>query len=144
MEDEEVVAERGVACLPLHFSSLFASEVVHDIVLDLEGAGGETTSMPAHRVVLVAGSTYFASLFSRAWEPATDVNVSGKECRRLRVPTEERLSNLQLFFAFLYGVEIELDLARAHPLLRLADFYGVDALMTQCIAFLERVLQLRR
>ena len=29
---------------------------------------------------------------------------------------------------------------RAHPLLRLADFYGVDALMTQCLSFLERVL----
>ena len=33
-------------------------------MLDLEGAGGEALALPAHRVVLVAGSSYFASLFS--------------------------------------------------------------------------------
>ena len=54
--------------------------------------------------------------------------------------SDEALSHLRLFFAFLYGVELELDLTTAHPLLRLADFYGVDALMAQCLRFLERVL----
>ena len=35
------------------------SERVSDVVLDLEGAGGEALALPAHRVVLVAASTYF-------------------------------------------------------------------------------------
>ena len=136
-EGEEAPTERGHACLALDLSSLFDSETVSDVVLDLEGAGGETVALPSHRVVLVAGSTYFSSLFSSAWEgQANDKDGS----RRVRVLSDERLSHLRLFFAFLYGVEVELDLSRAHPLLRLADFYGVDALMTQCLRFLERIL----
>ena len=129
-------AERGHACLLLDFASLFDSEKVSDVILDLEGAGGETASLHAHRVVLVAGSTYFNSLFSAAWEPP----ASSTGLRHVRVQSEERLAHVRLFIAFLYGVEVELDLSRAHPLLRLADFYGVEALMSQCLRFLERVL----
>lgn len=127
----------GHASLALDFSALFESETVSDVVLDCEGAGGETASVPAHRVVLVAGSTYFASLFSGAWDQSSPGAVVP---RHVRVASEEALPHVRLFLAFLYGVDVELTLARAHPLMRLADFYGVDALMTQCLRFLERVL----
>ena len=135
--EESPSSERGRALLTLSFSSLFESDVVSDVILDLEAAGGETAALPAHRVVLVAGSTYFVSMFSSAWEQQAS---SGTAQRRVRVLSEERLAHLRLFFAFLYGVEIDLDFTCAHPLLRLADFYGVDALMTQCLRFLERTL----
>ena len=79
-------------------------------MLDLEAAGGESVSIPGHRVVLVAGSKYFASLFS----PMREQQQSGSDTRRVRVASEERLSHLQLFVAFLsvYGVEVELDLVQ--------------------------------
>ena len=135
-DDEARPTERGHALLTLSFSSLFESESVSDVVLDLEAASGESVAMPAHRVVLVAGSSYFASMFSSAWEQQQPMSAP----RRVRVSSDERLAHVRLFFAFLYGVEIELDFTCAHPLLRLADFYGVDALMTQCLRFLERTL----
>ena len=115
-------------------------------------------------VVLISSSTYFSRCF-RAWEQrqqrkeadaasvqsiatpsssSSDASTTGDAAlsgsRRVHVHSDEALSHLRLFFAFLYGVELELDLTTAHPLLRLADFYGVDALMAQCLRFLERVL----
>ena len=132
--------ERGSAKLTLDFRRLFGNETVHDVVLDLEGAGGERSELPAHRIVLMAGSSYFASMFSGAWEESQQAGSAIAGVRHVRVLSDELLSHLRIFFAFLYGCEVELDLTRAHPLLRLADFYGVDSLMTQCLSFLERVL----
>jgi len=137
LEEAEHADEHGRAILSLNFSDLYESETVSDVILDLEGMGGESVSVPAHRVVLVAGSTYFASMFSSAWEQQPE---GGGKPRHVRLVSEERLAHLRLFLAFLYGVEVQLDLSRAHPLLRLADFYGVDALMNQSIRYLERIL----
>ena len=142
--------------MQLDFRRLFDSEDMHDVVLNLEGADGETGVLPAHRVVLVSSSTYFSSMFSSAWDPQSSSPemvapsptattgassmMATSSMRRVRIVSDEQLAHVRLFFAFLYGVELELDLSLAHPLLRLADFYGVDALMTQCLRFLERVL----
>ena len=130
-------SERGKATHLIDFRKLFDSEICHDVVLELEGAGGKSATLKAHKVVLVASSSYFASLFSTAWqgEGATESLV-----QTVRVQCEEEVEHMRLFFGFLYGEEVQLDLACAHPLLRLGDFYGVDALMTQCLQFLERVL----
>ena len=66
-EGEEAPTERGHACLALDLSSLFDSETVSDVVLDLEGAGGEVTALPSHRVVLVAGAWTGAEGAPLAW-----------------------------------------------------------------------------
>ena len=66
-EGEEPPTERGHACLALDLSSLFDSETVSDVVLDLEGAGGEVTALPSHRVVLVAGAWTGAEGAPLAW-----------------------------------------------------------------------------
>jgi hypothetical protein len=149
---------RGTCRNSIDLRSLFDNPTAHDCVLELTAANGEQSLLPAHRVVLIASSTYFSSLFSGAWEThhqqkdaataaatssssgPTSVGDETLSTRRIHVNSDEVLSHLRLFFAFLYGVELELDLTTAHPLLRLSDFYGVDALMTQCLRFLERVL----
>jgi hypothetical protein len=139
MEHSDAQGERGEARLTLDFRALYDNESISDIILDLEGSCEEKTSLHAHRVVLVAASSYFASLLSGAWGQQ-DLASGSNSPRHVSVRSDETLEHLKLFFGFLYGCEVQLDLTRAHPLLRLADFYGVDALMNQCLRFLERVL----
>ena len=130
--------ERGTACLTLDFRSLYDTELASDVVVDLD-CRSDKSSLFAHRVVLIASSTYFASLFSGAWDPPPS-GGNATSARHICVSSDESIDHMKMFFAFLYGREIELDLSCASPLLRLADFYGVDALMAQCLRFLEAVL----
>ena len=94
----------------------------------------------AHRVVLGAASTYFAAQFSEAWSGSCAPSAGGDALFEVRVAVDEEPAHAHALLEFLYGREVELSLASAHPLLRLAQFYGVDALATQCLVFLERVL----
>ena len=122
------------ATLGLDVTAFYDSPRLSDLQLRLAARNGSAKVL-AHRLVLSASSTYFASLFSGPWK-ATEVNGSAE----VEITSDEKLAHLQLFVEYLYGREVVLDLASAHPLLRLADFYGVDALSSVCMGYLERVL----
>jgi len=124
------------ARLALDMQHFFDSTQLSDVRLQIETSTG-SFSMHAHRLVLVASSTYFASAFSEAWEPSVQEPANP---RTLLLRSDEHLVHVRRFIEFLYGREVELTLACAHPLLRLADFYGVDKLADSCLNYLERVL----
>ena len=57
------------ASLPLSLGRYFDSPDLSDVHLTVEGTDGQL-SFHAHRLILSASSTYFASLFSKAWTSA--------------------------------------------------------------------------
>ena len=137
------------ASLPVDVGAYFDSAELSDVRVRVEGVDGERT-FHAHRLILSASSTYFRSLFSNAWTPTADLAGASASSSSSSLPTasssevamrvEEDVAHAALVLEFLYGREIELDLTCAHPLLRLAGYYGIDALGNLCVDYLERVL----
>ena len=137
------------ASLPVDVGAYFDSADLSDVRVRVEGVDGERT-FHAHRLILSASSTYFRSLFSNAWTPTADLASASAATASSSSPTasssevamrvEEEVAHAALVLEFLYGREIELDLTCAHPLLRLAGYYGIDALGNLCVDYLERVL----
>ena len=130
-----------VGKLSLNFGKFFDNESLADVRLTVTAPCNFSRAYHAHRVVLGAASTYFAAQFSEAWSGSCAPSGAGGDALfEVRVAVDEEPAHAHALLEFLYGREVELSLASAHPLLRLAQFYGVDALATQCLVFLERVL----
>jgi hypothetical protein len=125
------------AQLSLDMSPYFDSSELSDCLIVVKGQD-EERRFHAHRLILTASSTYFASLFSKLWTSSDAVQAPSKP--EVTMQVVEDAANAQTVLEFLYGRHIELDLASAHPLLRLAGYYGIDALSTMCVDYLERVL----
>ena len=128
-------AERARHTVDVHH--LFDSEELSDVTLRLQCSNG-ACELHAHRLVLVVSSSYFASALSTLWQPTT--SASSLTPADLLLSSDERLENMRTLIAFAYGCEVELTLLNAHPLLRLADFYGMPKLGELCLDYLERVL----
>ena len=118
----------------IDLTDLYNSAALSDVRLAINACDG-TVELNAHRIILVSGSSFMRSALSKEWLPSSDDDRPA-----VSLQTEERLTHCERLVQFLYGLEIELDLESAHPLLRLADYYGVDALVARCMDFLERVL----
>ena len=127
------------AQIPVCMSSYFDSSELSDVVIVVSGIDG-SRRINAHRIVLSAGSTYFASLFSEAWSSAAKVAPDNPSQLEVAMELAEESAHVVLLLQFLYGKGIELDLASAHPLLRMSGYYGIEALSGMCVDYLERVL----
>ena len=124
--------------LDVVLTSFIDNEQLSDVTLSLQCAD-QSASIHAHCLVLVASSSYFASALSEPWSGGAP-DGRKEEKRSLTLRSEESLKCMRTFIEFLYGKEVELTLGSTHPLLRLADFYGVDKLSDVCLDYLERVL----
>ena len=127
---------RETSRMAIDMRAFYDSPQLSDVTLALAGRDGDCR-LRGHRLVLGASSTYFKTLFSETWSPQSE---SGAAAPEVSLHSEELLAHVVLLCEYLYGREIEIDLTSAHPLLRLADFYGVEALACLCMGFLERVL----
>ena len=103
-------------------TDLYDSADLSDVTLNVVACDG-AVELNAHRVILVAGSSFMRSALSKEWLPNS---TDGRPAVSLQ--TKERLAHCESLVKFLYGLEIELDLESAHPLLRLADSYALVAL----------------
>ena len=102
--------------LALNFGKFFDSESLADVRLTVTAPRNFSRAYHAHRVVLGAASTYFAAQFSEAWSGSCAPSAGGDALFEVRVAVDEEPAHAHALLEFLYGREVELSLASAHPL----------------------------
>ena len=93
--------------------------------------GAESTRIPAHKLVLSAGSAVFDALFNGG--------IASKE-DEIKLPDVEHAAFLALL-RFLYTDEVRIGPETVMTTLYTAKKYAVPALEVQCVEFLEKNLR---
>lgn len=110
------------------FEFLFNNEALADVHFIV---GTESTRIPAHKLVLSAGSAVFDALFNGG--------IASRE-EEIKLPDVEHAAFLALL-RFLYTDEVRIGPETVMTTLYTAKKYAVPALEVQCVEFLEKNLR---
>ena len=125
--------------LSLNFGKFFDSESLADVRLTVTAPRNFSRAYHAHRVVLGAASTYFAAQFWRRGRPSCAPSAGGDALFEVRVAVDEEPATRTHSSSSCMAARSS-SRSRARTAAPPRQFYGVDALATQCLVFLERVL----